>query len=219
MDALDVCRSLADEVNRSIKESYDSDNAVEKRDKFFLAHKRFNELKIAVQKIPGGYITGLDKFELTLEKVEDEYYEKGIFSKDIFSGWVYQAEFKLETPLSALLNHGEFRESIDNSDAVTESQEHGGWVRKTRSFREMGLDADDNVNHTIASIVGLVPRNGGIFLNYLIELRELVESGMALTDMKEKLSEVLAKQEYYEFNKKLGGKESVIKKLMKSVNL
>lgn len=155
---------------------------------------------------------------MTLDKIEDEYFETGIFSKELFSGWVYQAEFKLETPLAALLNHGEFRESIDDSDAVTKSQEHGGWVQKTRSFREMGLDVEDNYNYTIASIVGYVPKGGGLFLDYLIELRRVVEDDLAVDQKIKLLNEVLVKQQYYEFNKKLGGKDYVIKKLLKSVN-
>ncbi|MDX1915806.1 MAG: hypothetical protein SFU55_09505 [Methylophilus sp.] len=219
MDVLEICQKLADEVNTSIKESYNSDNAEEKRNKFFLAQNKLAELKITVKDIPGGYITGLEKFEVTLEKIEDEYYEKGIFLRELFSGWVYQAEFRLETPLTALLNHGEFRESIDDLDAISKNQKHGGWVQKTRSFREMGLDVDE-IRHTfIASIVGLIPPNGGLFLEYLIELREIVESDVEVFRKKDLLEVTLSKQQYYGFNRALGGKEKVIRILLKSVGL
>lgn len=219
MGVLEVCQKLVDEVNTSIKESYNSDNPEEKRNKFFLAQKKLAELKITIKDIPGGYITGLEKFELTLEKIEDEYYEKGIFLRELFSGWVYQAEFRLETPLTALLNHGEFREAVDHIDTVTADQKHGGWVQKTRSFREMGLDVDE-VKHTfIASIVGPIPPNGGLFLEYLIELRKIIESDAEVSKKKELLGVILSKQQYYGFNKALGGKEKITRTLLKSVGL
>ena len=211
------CQQLVDQVNQAIKKSYASENPEEKREEFFCAVKKLNELKESIREFPGGYITGLLKFEGTLEEIEDEYYEKGIFKKDLFSGWVYQTVFRLETPLTSLLNHGEFKESIVELEAVTSNDKHGGWIQKTRSFREMGLDVDEVKNTFIASIVGPISPDGGLFLDYLIELRKIVESAMEIAIKKELLEDALSKQQYYGFNMMLGGKKQIIKILFKSV--
>ena len=201
MTTNDKYQQLADEVNEAIKKSYKSESAEEKRSGFFLSMRKLNELKEAIREIPGGYITGLEKFENTLSDIEDEYYKTGVFTKELFSGWVYQTQFRLETPLSSLLNHGEVRDGIKDIDAVTSNQLHGGWIQKTTTFQEMGLDIKEAKSTFIASIVGPIPPNGGLFLDYLIELRRIVESEIEVSRQTELLDEVLSKQHYYDFNR------------------
>ena len=51
-------------------------------------------------------------------------------------------------------------------------------MTKTTTFREMGIDLDEMRESYMSSIVGPVPLNGGEFLDYLIELRVIIESSV-----------------------------------------
>ena len=217
MDIEKQCLLLASQVNDAIKTSYSSNNSSEKRDCYFLAVRKLDELKESILELPGGYITGLDKFENNLEEIQREYFDEGVFTKNLIAGWIYSAELKLETPLSALQNHGEFRAVDQEINAITQDQKHGGWMTKTTTFREMGIDLDEMRESYMSSIVGPVPLNGGEFLDYLIELRVIIESSADKALKLEMLKECLSKQHHYHFNKKLGGVEMVIHKLFKSL--
>lgn len=218
MDIDSKNNQLAEEVNSALRKSYKSNDPEEKRELFFLAVRKLNELKELVRETPGARITGLTKFENTLDEIEQEYYDEGVFKDELFCGWIFNTNFRLETPLASLLNHGEFRETLDDLSAVTSNQKDGGWVQKTTSFREMGLDVSEPKQTFIASIVGPIPPKGGLFLDYLIELRRIVESETDIELKQKLLYQVLDKQQYYDFNKKLGGRDAVVKKLLKSLS-
>lgn len=217
MTVEDECLSLANEVNEAIQTSYKSENPEDKREHFFLAIRKLNELKDKVSELPGGYITGLEKFENTLEEIESEYFEQGVFTKNMQSGWIYQAILKLDTPLSALLTHGEYKSMHESLDVVTNDSRYGGWWPKNASFKEMGMDFAELKNTFMSSIVGPLPLDGGDFLDYLIGLRKIVESNLEIEQKIQLLKECLSKQNYYHLNKKLGGEDYVIKVLIKSI--
>ena len=75
-----------------------------------------------------------------MEEIQREYFDEGVFTTNSIAGWIYSAELKLETPLSALQNHGEFRAVDQEINAITQDQKHGEWMTKTTTFREMGID-------------------------------------------------------------------------------
>ena len=55
-----------------------------------------------------------------MEEIEKAYFDEGVFTKNLIAGWIYSAELKLETPLSALQNHGEFRALDQEINAITQ---------------------------------------------------------------------------------------------------
>jgi len=97
-------------------------------------------------------------------------------NEDIIAGWKLSVTMQRRTPLAWLLRHGEFHEG---SDPPTEPVPmlHGCWLPVPRSWRSLGIDADEVPETTMASEVGQIPVDGGDFLPFLIEYRMIVEDG------------------------------------------
>lgn len=55
--------------------------------------------------------------------------------------------------------------------------EHACWVPVPKTWRELGIDADEIPETTMASQIGQIPIDGGDFLPFLMEYRMLVEDG------------------------------------------
>jgi len=84
----------------------------------------------------------------------------------------------------------------------------GTWVAETKSWRELGIDMDE-VPRTMSSEIGQIPRDGGDFLKFLKAVRAIVEADGQAIGRRKVLSQELARAEWSEFCKLLGGKEAI----------
>jgi hypothetical protein len=81
---------------------------------------------------------------------------------------------QLRTPLKWLQRHREFHAGAERpSEALP--PEHACWVPVPKSWRELGIDADEIPSSTMASQIGQIPADGGDFLPFLMEYRMIVE--------------------------------------------
>jgi hypothetical protein len=73
--------------------------------------------------------------------------------------------------------HRPDREFHAGADRPTEAlpPEHACWVPVPKSWRELGIDADEIPSSTMASQIGQIPVHGGDFLPFLMEYRMIVE--------------------------------------------
>jgi hypothetical protein len=107
------------------------------------------------------------------------------------------------TPLEWLFLHGE-----ESSDPGPTPQEHGYWVPVAKTWAELGFEGIDDrpPPRTMASQIGQIPTDGGDFLPFLVEYRQIVELGMPRKEMLKVLDELGAK--HPSIAKLLGGKLS-----------
>ena len=103
--------------------------------------------------------------------------------EDIIKGATFCATLGLGTPLQYLVEHGRTypRPTFDVEP------EFGIWVPAVRSFRELGIDADEPPSGTVASQFGPVPAEGGALLPFLKDFRRIVESGASIDQQIEQL--------------------------------
>ena len=95
---------------------------------------------------------------------------------DIIKGWELSVTMQLRTPLKWLQRHREFHEGPERPKE-TPPPEHACWVPVPHTWRELGIDADDVPEKTMASQVGQIPVDGGDFLPFLLEYRMITEDG------------------------------------------
>jgi hypothetical protein len=95
---------------------------------------------------------------------------------DVLAGWELSVTMQRRTPLAWLVRHREFHEGSDRPTEIVPMQ-HACWVPVARSWRSLGIDADDIPETTMASEVGQIAVNGGDFLPFVIEYRMIVEDG------------------------------------------
>ena len=93
---------------------------------------------------------------------------------DLINGWEMFVTMHLCTPLKWLQRHREFHEGAKRPAEELPPQ-HAMWVPVAKSWRQLGIDADEVPETTMASQVGPVPVDGGDFLPFLIEYRMIVE--------------------------------------------
>jgi hypothetical protein len=90
---------------------------------------------------------------------------------------------QLRTPLKWLQRHREFHAGTERPTEALPPQ-HACWVPLPKTWRELGIDADEIPLSTMASQIGQIPVDGGDFLPFLIEYRMIVEgAGGSLSDL------------------------------------
>lgn len=95
---------------------------------------------------------------------------------DLTSGWEISVTMQLRTPLKWLRRHREFHAGAQWPEEAL-PMEHACWVPVPKTWRELGIDADEIPETTMASQIGQIPIDGGDFLPFLMEYRMLVEDG------------------------------------------
>ena len=100
---------------------------------------------------------------------------------DLTSGWEISVTMQLRTPLKWLQRHREFHAGAERPTEVL-PPEHACWVPVPKTWRELGIDADEIPLSTMASQIGQIPVDGGNFLPFLIEYRMIVEGAAEALD-------------------------------------
>lgn len=95
---------------------------------------------------------------------------------EVIKGWEMSVTMQTRTPLKWLQRHREFHEGRERPIEEL-PPEFAIWVPVPKSWRELGIDADDVPESTMASQIGQIPLNGGDFLTFLLEYRMIVEDG------------------------------------------
>jgi hypothetical protein len=104
-------------------------------------------------------------------------------NSDVLAGWEMSVTMQLRTPLKWLQRHREFQAGADRPIEQL-PPEHACWVPVTRTWRAIGIDADEIPETTMASQIGQIPVDGGDFLPFLMEYRMIVEGATdALADL------------------------------------
>lgn len=131
------------------------------------------------------------------------------------SGWAaalgetphtFCATMQLRTPLRVLLRHGEVCPSGIEPPAIAEEMWQGIWIP---TLEGMGLWG------TMSSQVGYIPASGGLFLQFLIAVREAIENSLEPDLKAARLERILADPKWHEFIEKLGGSTAVSRQLLK----
>jgi len=131
-------------------------------------------------------------------------------NKDIIFGLEFHATLKLHTPLAVLLKNGHIHTEINTpTPKFTNELNHGVWLPKTKSFRELGLNVDEFPEGTVTSDIGLV--NPSDYLPFLIDIRKIVEANEEIQTRTEKLKKIiLIDSNYQTFVEKHGGINKII---------
>ena len=102
---------------------------------------------------------------------------------DLTSGWEMSVTMQLRTPLKWLQRHREFHAGAERPTEALPPQ-HACWVPVPKTWRELGIDADEIPLSTMASQIGQIPVDGGDFLPFLMEYRMIVEGAAgSLSDL------------------------------------
>ncbi|WP_210413407.1 hypothetical protein [Altererythrobacter sp. TH136] len=133
---------------------------------------------------------------------------------DILAGYTFCATMQLRTPLRVLLRHGEKHVGFSEPPVIAREQWEGIWIPVPKSWAELGFDLPELPGGTMASEVGQIPADGGEFLQFLIAVRQLVETDESATARRRKLEIELMKTRWLAFVGPLGGKEKVADKLL-----
>ena len=126
-------------------------------------------------------------------------------NEDVIKGLEFSATLQLRTPLRVLLRHGEMHtdRNMPPPKICLEPWE-GGWFPRTKTFRELGIDADEP-----GSAPGL-SSDSGDYLRFLIAVRRIVETYDTIEHRIEKLREMPIKAGWQEFFKRHGGMEGIV---------
>lgn len=108
--------------------------------------------------------------------------------QSVISGLEFHATMQLRTPLRVLSRHGEIHSDINSEPPIiaTEMWE-GVWVPKTKSFKELGIDAKEWPESTSSSDIGYIKPSE--YLPFLIAIREIVELDESIDSRISKLYE------------------------------
>ncbi len=115
---------------------------------------------------------------------------KGIFqgNQDVLDGMEFIATMQLKTPLKYLEMH---RKVFTNTnDFPYYDLIYGCLIPKTKTWADLGISGLKEIPEgTMASDIGQIPVNGGIYLKFLKDFRRIVESDML---PEEKRQQILA---------------------------
>lgn len=97
---------------------------------------------------------------------------------DIISGLEFHATLQLRTPLEVLLHHGEVFSEQGNPPQYAKEAWQGIWTYKTKSWKELGIDIQEELPETTASsdIGSLEPDEAKEYLDFLIKFHTIAES-------------------------------------------
>lgn len=114
------------------------------------------------------------KIITTIEKSQNNINKHWRANDDIIKGLEFIATLQLRTPLRVLLRHGEIHTDINTEPPkIIKEMWEGGWVTKTKTYRELGLDLDEVPEGSHASNIGLVKPSE--YLPLLFAIRKIVE--------------------------------------------
>jgi hypothetical protein len=82
---------------------------------------------------------------------------------DLTAGWEMSVTMQLRTPLKWLRRHREFHAGAERPTEILPA-EHACWVPVAKTWRELGIDADEISSSTMASQIGQIPVDGGDFV-------------------------------------------------------
>lgn len=117
---------------------------------------------------------------------------------DIITGLRFCATMQLRTPLRVLARHGEIHtDRTKPPPKIALEMWEGIWMPTTDLFKRLGID--DGKHFTMASDVGSIPSDGGDYLKFLIEVRQVVEGTGSVEFRREALGRVLAKPVWERF--------------------
>lgn len=134
--------------------------------------------------------------------------------RDVIAGYQFFATMQLRTPLRVLRRHGEVHHGIDSEPPeIAKEMWEGCWVPKTRTFRELGLDIDEPSFATMSSDVGMIPRDGGDYLKFLLSARGAAEGTGAIEDRRAAVARVLSDPAWRKWVQALGGGDAILNRL------
>jgi hypothetical protein len=93
----------------------------------------------------------------------------------VASGCWYWANVSLKTPLEALRRHGEHFPGTASNAPVIAGGNHGAWLGRAKTWREMGINVPELVSTTASPIGPVAPAE---VIPFLIAFREIVESDL-----------------------------------------
>jgi hypothetical protein len=224
--------SLMEIINESLQLANNSTNPSTKVSRLELARAKLDSLELIAAQHPFIKLQRLDAVRKTIAQLAEESTKAGYYAltdescreyrqdvwrgiqmpiADITTGWKFGATLQLRTPLRVLLRHGEVHMGLSDPPAIAKVQWEGFWLPILKTWREMGIDLDGSaeLNGTMASDVGQVPRDGGEYLTLLVRLRKIVESDLAVEQRRMALRDELRKPEWADYCARLGGKEAV----------
>ena len=118
---------------------------------------------------------------------------------------VFCATMQLRTPLRVLLRHGEECPPGVEPPVIADEAWQGIWVP---TLEGMGLWGQ------MASQIGYIPAEGGLFLQFLIAMREAIEQSSVSDSKVARLTRALADPRWREFIPQLGGATAVSQHLL-----
>lgn len=97
---------------------------------------------------------------------------------DLITGWRYCATLQARTPFAILRQHNRLvPASHGNPPVISDQMWHGIWTPEIEGSFDFLNDGA-----TMASEVGPIPRQGGDYLPYLVDLRTIAEGSLSLED-------------------------------------
>ncbi|WP_105532450.1 hypothetical protein [Solimicrobium silvestre] len=146
-----------------------------------------NEKTIELQKIaaeePRITLTNFGAAEKLAEKARDMLVKLQYDRKNDAALWCYHARFYLKTPREHLLNHGLMMRCSESDLPIIGDLVGGAWHHALPTFKEMGVDILEFSRGSVASDMGSIPADGGFYMDFLLEFRAIVESGIEIPEM------------------------------------
>src|SRR5690625_707992 len=222
---------LVELINDSLRLSVKSNNPDTKVSRLELAKSRLQELIAIVTAHPFITLRQLDGVEKDINRLSEKYAYSGYYRDadlnaqaytpnpalvlgvdhdDLIAGYRFSATMQMRTPLRILKMHGII---VNKNDPILSTQlemQHGVWLRELRP-----LTIDDRTlpiftSSTMASDIGQIPTNGGDYLRFLIQARTAIESNGSIEDRRQRLKQVLRKDEWSGYINKLWGRQAII---------
>lgn len=149
------------------------------------------------------------KIFTTIKESHNNYLDVWKNNPSMINGMEFCATLQLRTPLRVLLRHGEIHSDL-NSEPPKIAMEmwEGIWVPKPKTWRELGVDAKEFPESTIASHIGPILAND--YLPFLIAIREVVELNDSIDNRISKLRKMLSVCEWQEYLNRHGGTEKIV---------
>lgn len=124
---------------------------------------------------------------------------------NVLVGWEFSATLQLRTPLRILTRHGELWHKLDvEPPTIIQELWEGIWIPKTRTWNELGgEDIPDFLPQSMASDIGPIPPDGGLYLEFLISVRKIVESSATIDERIHSLTNEISAAKWAEISNKM----------------
>ncbi len=129
--------------------------------------------------------------------------------QDVVDGLVFSATLQLRTLLRVLAKHGEIHSDPNRPPPVyAKEMWEGIWMPKTKTWRELGLDVDEEPESTMSSDIGYVKASE--YLPFLIATRKAAELEAPIDERVLKVKETLANYKWASFTEAHGGIDKIV---------